>query len=151
MCLKTRVVLAYKLTRHTPEQDDNMTRLLEGIHGWYTEDGMFIGGKPMFLRSDRGADYVSKRWPNLHRPRKSTPQSTQPYSSWQNGRVERLNGTIDTDFAPTVPGYHPGGEAQYTRRVLKTPVNPASLLTFETLDRRIGDLFGEYNNRPTAR
>ena len=146
--LKTRAVLAYLLTLHTPNTEDSLNTLIEGIHGWYTEDGMFVGGKPEFIRSDRGGDYVSKALSlnllNLDVER----QFTEPYSSWQNGRVEALNGTIDRDFAPSVPGFYPGGEAEYTRRVFKTPLDVRSLLTLETLDRRIGDFFGEYNNRP---
>ncbi len=146
--LHTRVVLAYRLTLHTPNTVDNLHVLIDGIRGWYTPEGVFVGGKPGFLRTDRGADYLSialsDNLLNLNVGR----QSTQPYSSWQNGAVERMNGTLDRDFAPTVPGYHPGGEAEYTRRVLKTPINPASLLTPMTLDRRLGDFFGDYNNRP---
>ena len=102
----------------------------------------------MHLRSDRGSDYVGKALGLNLINLEIKPQFTEPYSSWQNGRVERLNGSIDAQFAPTVPGYHPGGEDQYTRRVLKTPVPVSSLMTFETLDRRLGDWFGEYNNKP---
>jgi transposase InsO family protein len=148
MCLKTRLVLAYKLTAHTPTAEDSIDTLLEGIHGEHTEDGMFIGGKPMFLRSDRGADYVGNALALNLIDLEIEPRFTEPYSSWQNGRVERLNGSLDAQFAPTVPGFHPGGEDQYTRRVLNTPVPESSLLTIETLDRRLGDWFGEYNNKP---
>jgi len=145
--LMTRVVLAYKLTLHVPTAEDSLDVFLEGVYGWYTNDGVFVGGKPHFLRTDRGGDYISgllsKNLFDLNIGR----QFTEPYSSWQNGRVEALNGTIDEDFAPTVPGFHPGGEAEYTRRVFKTPIPVESLLTIETLDRRIGDWFGDYNNR----
>lgn len=148
MDLKTRVVLAYLLTLHTPNTEDSLNTLLEGIHGWYTPEGVFVGGKPEFIRSDRGGDYISEALArnliNLDVGR----QFTEPYSSWQNGRVEALNGTLDSQFAPTVPGFHPGGEAEYTRRVLKTPLQVTSLITFDALDRRLGDFFGDYNNRP---
>ncbi|UUZ60574.1 Mu transposase C-terminal domain-containing protein [Nocardioides sp. B-3] len=46
-----------------------------------------------------------------------------------------------------MPGFHPGGEEEYTRRVLKTPIPVTSLVTLEVLDRRLGDFFGDYNNR----
>lgn len=145
--LKTRVVLSYKLTLHTPKTEDSLDALVEAINGFYTEGGVFVGGKPEFIRSDRGGDYISTALAlnllNLDIGR----QFTEPYSSWQNGRVERINGTLDTDFAPTIPGFHPGGEDAYTRRVLKTPLPIKSLLIQETLDRRVGDFFGDYNNR----
>jgi len=146
--LKHRILLAYKLTAHVPTSADNIDTLLEGVDGWYTDDGVFVGGKPDFLRTDRGGDYISQALTmnllNLDIGR----QFTQPYSSHQNGRVEAFNGTIDQAFAPTVPGFHPGGEDEYTRRVLKTPVLPTSLMTLDTLDRRLGDFFGDYNNTP---
>ena len=44
--------------------------------------------------------------------------------------AERLNRTIDQDFAPTVPGFFPGGETEYTRRALKTPLPTRSNITF---------------------
>lgn len=144
---KTRVVLAYKLTIHTPTTEDSLDVFLEGVYGWFTNDGVFVGGKPNFLRTDRGGDYLSHLLSKNLIDLSIGRQFTEPYSSWQNGRTEALNGTIDEDFAPTVPGFHPGGEAEYTRRVLKTPIQPASLLTLETLDRRLGDWFGDYNNR----
>jgi hypothetical protein len=74
-------------------------------------------------------------------------QFTEPYSSWQNGRVERLNGTIDRDFAPACVGYFPGGEEEYTRRVLKIVVPTASLSTLPDLDSRLSDWFAAYNRR----
>lgn len=149
--LKSRVVLAYKLTTHTPKTEDSLDALVEAVHGWYTEDDVFVGGRPEFIRSDRGGDYIAHALAlnliNLDIAR----QFTEPYSSWQNGRVERINGTLDTEFAPGVPGFHPGGEAEYTRRALKTPLKVESLITVEALDRRIGDFFGDYNNRPHSR
>lgn len=146
--LRTRVLMAYKVTQHTPNAIDSIDALVEAIHGWYTEDGVFVGGKPGYLRSDRGGDYVSDAFSANLMAFHIEPQFTEPYSSWQNGVVERFNGTIDSDFAPNVPGFHPGGEAEYTRRVLKTPIPVTSLLTIDTLDRRLGDFFGDYNNRP---
>ena len=116
--------------------------------GWVHRGRLFVGGKPEFLRSDRGGDYISDALALNLLDLDIGRQFTEPYSSWQNGRVERLNGTIDRDFAPSIPGFHPGGEDQYTRRVLKTPVPVSSLVTLETLDRRLGGFFGDYNNRP---
>lgn len=145
--LKTRVVLAYKLTIHDPTAEDSVDVFVEGVYGWFTPDGMFVGGKPHFLRTDRGGDYISKLLSKNLFDLAVGRQFTEPYSSWQNGRTEALNGTIDEDFAPTVPGFHPGGEDEYTRRVFKTPIPTTSLLSLETLDRRIGDWFGDYNNR----
>ena len=142
---RTRVALAYKLTDYCPKAEDSIDAIVEAIHGWDTPDGLHVGGKPNFLRTDRGGDYISHLLSNNLINLDVERQFTQPYSSWQNGRTEALNGTIDEDFAPTMPGFHPGGEAEYTRRVLKTPIDAASLVTIDTLDRRLGDWFAEYN------
>lgn len=149
--LYSRVVLAYRLTLHTPTTIDNLHVFTEGIEGWYTPEGVFVGGKPGFVRSDRGSDFISHALnSNLINLGDIQRQFTQAYSSWQNGVVERMNGTIDKDFAPDVPGYFPGGEDEYTRRVLKTPIDVKSLLTLDTLDRRIGQFLGDFNNTPHA-
>ncbi len=148
ICLKTRVLLAYRLTAHVPNTDDNMHVLTEAIWGKETTGGVRIGGKPEFLRSDRGGDYISHALSLNLLNLGVQQQFTEPYSSWQNGRVEALNGTIDQDFAPSMPGYHPGGEAEYTRRVLRTPIPVSSLLRIDVLDRRLGEFFDRYNSRP---
>lgn len=148
MDLHTRLVIAWQLTAHVPNSTDDIDLLLEAIDGWYTEDGVFVGGKPGFLRTDRGGDYISEALSRNLIALDIGRQFTAPYSSHQNGRVERLNGTIDTNFSPTVPGFFPGGEDAYNRRALKTPINPASLVGMEGLDRRMGDFFAEYNNTP---
>lgn len=148
MDLNTRLVIAWLLTANVPNSTDDINLLLEAVNGWYTDEGEFVGGKPGFLRTDRGGDYISEALSRNLIALDIGRQFTEPYSSFQNGRVERLNGTIDGNFSPTVPGFFPGGEDAYNRRALKTPINPASLLTFETLDRRLGDFFAEYNNTP---
>lgn len=145
--LRTRVVLAWLLTDHDAVIEDNVSVLAEAIMGQETEHG-FVGGKPEFLRTDRGGDFVSEALTRGLLRLDVERQFTEPYSSWQNGRVERLNGTIDRDFAPGCVGYFPGGEEEYTRRVLKIVVSPEGLMTRDDLDDRLGIWFAEYNNRP---
>ncbi|HEV7870008.1 MAG TPA: hypothetical protein VGO95_01985 [Modestobacter sp.] len=98
------------------------------------------------LRTDRGGDFISEALTRGLLRLDVERQFTEPYSSWQNGRVERLNGTIDRDFAPSCMGYFPGGEEEYTRRVLKVVVPNGSLCTLPDLDRRLSDWFAAYNN-----
>lgn len=145
--LRTRVVLAWLLTAHDARIEDSVSALAEAILGQQTEDG-FVGGKPEFLRTDRGGDFVSEALTRGLLRIDVERQFTEPYSSWQNGRVERLNGTIDRDFAPECVGYFPGGEEEYTRRVLKVVVPTESLMTIEDLDERLGAWFAAYNHRP---
>ncbi|MGY1632945.1 Mu transposase C-terminal domain-containing protein [Geodermatophilus sp. SYSU D01186] len=144
--LHTRVVLAWVLTPHDPGIEQSASALAEAILGQETDRG-FVGGKPEFLRTDRGGDFVSEALTRGLLRLDVERQFTEPYSSWQNGRVERLNGTIDRDFAPSCVGYFPGGEEEYTRRVLKIVVPTASLGTLPDLDRRLSDWFAAYNNR----
>ncbi len=144
--LRTRVVLAWVLTPHDPGIEQSASALAEAILGQQTERG-FVGGKPEFLRTDRGGDFVSEALTRGLLRLDVERQFTEPYSSWQNGRVERLNGTIDRDFAPSCVGYFPGGEEEYTRRVLKVVVPTASLSTLSDLDSRLSDWFTTYNNR----
>lgn len=147
----TRVILAFTLTLDTPSAEDDLSLILEGIRGWKTRSGLHVGGKPMFLRTDRGGDYisglVSSNLIDLHIER----QFTEPYSSHQNGRTEAVHRTLDLEFAPKIPGYYAGGEDAYTRRVFKIPVANQSLVSAEVLDIRLVDWVGGYNNRPHSK
>ena len=145
--LKTRYLLSWIITESDPITEDNVSVLIEAIMGEEIE-GRFVGGKPQFLRTDRGADFVSNVMTRGLLALDIDRQFTEPYSSWQNGRVERLNGTIDCDFAPTTPGFYQGGEDEYTRRVLKVNLPDNALITREALDQRFAVWAKNYNNTP---
>lgn len=147
MDLKSRVVLSWLLTEGTPTVEDSTAVIAEGIDGTEDERG-FVGGKPEFLRTDRGGDFISNAINRGLLRLDVERQFTEPYSSWQNGRVERLNGTIDRNFAPTQPGYSLGGEEEYNRRVFKTPPKTSALGTLADLDDAFATWFTAYNNRP---
>lgn len=147
MDLKTRVVLAWLLTPHTPLIEDSTAVLADAIDGWECERG-FVGGKPEFLRTDRGSDFVSDAMNRGLLRIDVQRQFTEPYASWQYGRVERLHGTIDREFAPKQPGFFKGGEEDYNRRVFKVAQPVESLGTIERLDESFAEWFDTYNNRP---
>lgn len=100
MDLKTRLILSWILTESDAVIEDDATALVEAIMGQEV-DGQFIGGKPMFLRTDRGSDFISKAMTLGLLTLDVERQFTAPYASWQNGRVERLHGRIDEQFTPT--------------------------------------------------
>lgn len=143
----TRVILAFALTMDVPTAEDDLSLILEGIRGWKTRDGMQVGGKPMFLRTDRGGDYISALVSSNLIDLNIERQFTEPYASHQNGRTEAVHRTLDQEFAPKIPGYYAGGHDAYTRRVFKIPVATRSLVSGEILDIRLVDWVGEYNNR----
>lgn len=148
MDLKTRVVLAWLLTTHTPTVEDSVAVLADAIEGWIDPERGYVGGKPEFLRTDRGGDFISDAMNRGLLRIDVQRQFTEPYASWQNGRVERLHGTIDREFAPTQPGYVAGGAEEYTRRVFRVEQPVASLGTLEDLDESFQTWFHTYNNRP---
>lgn len=143
----TDLVLAFKLADSQPNAQTTIDVLAEAIQGWTTPDGHFIGGKPLFLRSDNGGDFISEAL-NAHLVHLEVDhQFTQPYSSWQN-KVERINKIIDEEFAPQIYGFCAGGADAYSRRIDRLPVDPNSLLTLEMLHLVFQKRFDALNNRP---
>lgn len=103
---------------------------------------------PEFLRTDRGGDYISNALALGLVRLDVSHQFTEAYSSFQNGRVERLHQTIDTKFAPTQVGHIDGGEDEYTKRVRRTVIPDTGLITLATLDTNFAKWVEEYNNTP---
>jgi len=145
--MSTRYILGWIITESDAIIEDNVAVLIEAIMGSEI-DGQFFGGKPQFLRTDRGSDFVSKAMVRGLLNEDIGRQFTEPYSSWQNGRVERLHGTIDRDFAPTKPGFVKGGEEQYALRVMRVVTPVESLMTRDDLDISFGQWAAAYNRRP---
>ncbi len=144
--LYSRVVLSYRLSLTTPNTATILDVFTDAVKGWTTPEGQFIGGKPQHVRSDRGADFISHAL-NAHLLDLDVErQFTNPYSSWENGRTERLNGTIDKVWAPTVPGFYKGGADEHSRRAMKTGVPDTALITFRDLDDNLGEFLGDFNN-----
>lgn len=146
--LYSGVVLAYRFTIGTPNTETVLDVLVEAVRGRYLPDGTFIGGKPEFLRTDRGADFIS-RAASMHLLNLDIQrQLSKPYSSWQNGRVERFHRIVDEKFAPSLPGYHAGGADDYSRRTGSLRLPSKAHLTADTVDRRFGDWLDGFHNTP---
>lgn len=146
--LNSGVTLAYRLTLGNPNQQTVLDVLAEAVRGFYTDDGMFVGGKPEYLRTDRGADFISKAVTKHLLNLDVQRQLTKPYHSWQNGRKERHHREIDTKFAPDMPGFIDGGADTYSRRTGGLTLPERSLIRLSTLDRRLGEWFDKQNRTP---
>lgn len=145
--MATRYILAYLLTAGAPSTDDLITLLADAVALSETADGVVVGGKPQFVRSDRGGQFISDAWGRGLLRLECEQQLTDPYSSWQNGIAERINRRVDTDIA-NLPGYFEGGFGAKEQRVLKLDVPESSLLTFDQLDTQIGCQVTTWNNTP---
>ncbi|WP_166133941.1 Mu transposase C-terminal domain-containing protein [Nocardioides ochotonae] len=146
--LYSGVTLAYRLTLGDPNHETVLDVLAEAVRGSYTADGVFVGGKPEYLRTDRGADFISKAVSKQLLNLDVLRQLTKPYHSWQNGAKERHHREIDTKFAPNMPGFNAGGADTYSRRTGGLILPERSLVRLSTLDRRLGEWFDEQNRNP---
>lgn len=148
MDLKTRVILVFVITSDDPVTEDTLSLLAEGIRGRDIEGRGFLGGMPEFLRTDRGGDYISNALALGLVRLDITHQFTEAYSSFQNGRVERVHRRVDSNFAPTQVGFQAGGEDEYTKRVRKTVVPDSALDSIRTLRTAFKEWVETYNNTP---
>lgn len=138
-------IVSFGLFETQPDTEDSLGVLADAFQGRETPDGLF-GGVPGLLLSDNGGDFKSNSFRKGMAAFGVTQVFTEPYSSFQNGRVERTNGTIEREFAPTQPGFHQGGEDEYTRRVLKQAMDNRSLLTMEKLEKNFTAWVEQFNS-----
>lgn len=59
---------------------------------------MRLHGKPMYIRSDNGADFTAARVTRWLRDASVAPAFIAPGSPWQNGFVESFNGKLHDEL-----------------------------------------------------
>lgn len=127
----TRYILSLNVSPYTFNTEDAVENLATAMAGHHTENGVFVGGKPRALRTDRGSIFVARATSMGLVTEKIDRRYGEPYTPQQNGKIERwhrfkrrlrkLPGFDWTDFKPGDP------------RKAAVPPPPEHLLTFEEL------------------
>lgn len=140
----TRRIMAAGLTMGRPTADDVVVVLADGIRMKpLSRPGESVGGIPKILHSDNGAEFknlvVTQGMKRLGVERKLT----LPYHSHQNGKVERLQRTIQDELFKQLPGYSQGPESMSR----KDPFGVESrMIGEEALSTLVFDYVEEYNS-----
>lgn len=146
----TRMVMSVTIGPSTPTTEESVETVALAAEGFTTEDGIFVGGQPQTLHSDRGSDLATRAM-TIGLIEQGTGRSfTEAYTPQQNGKIERWHRTLKTEVLPLLPGYDRSDYVPNDPREDPKPVlNPAGLLPIEALQHEVLKALREYNfDRP---
>lgn len=148
---KSRLVVGYALTTGNHPNAEVITATLARavtirpthLNGREV-DGGHIGGVPVELRHDWGADFRSERvQQTLVAFGISSNPTRTPYTGHQNGKVERLHRTINEGFCAMRPGYVTDAERMDGKR--QKDIDQEHLLTFAEFRAQLDAWIRDYN------
>ena len=85
----SRFILSLNVSPYIFDTEDAVENLASAMAGHYTENGVFIGGKPRALRTDRGSIFVAEATSLGLVAEKIARKYSHPYTPQQNGKIER--------------------------------------------------------------
>lgn len=142
----TRMVLAFTLSPTVPTLEETVETLAVAAEGYTTEDGMFVGGRPRALMSDRGGDLVTHAVTVGLLGHNVERRFTEAYTPHQNGRIERWHRTLKEEVCTSLPGYDRSDmTARDPRKAAKPLIDPRLLLPIEALRLELVKAIEEYN------
>ncbi|NYD40025.1 DDE-type integrase/transposase/recombinase [Nocardioides panaciterrulae] len=141
----TRYILSVVVSPYTFRTDDAVENLATAMAGHYTEDGVFIGGKPQALRTDRGSIFVTRATSMGLVTEKIARRYSAPYTPQQNGKIERWH-RYKSVFKH-LPGFDWSDYKQGDRRKKVEPPAADGLLTFEELAVEVLKAVRHYNTQ----
>lgn len=142
----TRMIMAFTISPHNPTTEESVETVALAIEGFTTEDGVFVGGQPETLHSDRGSDLVTHAMTLGLIVHGTSRSFSEAYTPQQNGKIERWHRTLKDEVLPLIPGYDRTVWVPNDPRVEPTPVlNPAGVLPIEALWVEIGRPLYAYN------
>ncbi|WP_147252306.1 DDE-type integrase/transposase/recombinase [Blastococcus sp. TF02A-30] len=141
----TRMVMAFTIGPRTPSTEESAETLAAAMEGYTTAEGVFVGGRPESLHSDRGGDLVTHAL-TLGLIREGVNRSfTEAYSPHQNGKIERWHRTIKNEYLPALPGFDRSTYVPNDPRKDAQPLSPEGLLSLAGLQAEVVRSFREYN------
>ena len=140
----TRYILSLNLSPYTFNTEDAVENLATAMAGHHTENGVFIGGKPQALRTDRGSIFVARATSMGLVMEKIARRYSEPYTPQQNGKIERWHRY--KQVFRQLPGFDWTDFKQGDPRKAAVPPPADELLTFEELVVEVARAVRRYNN-----
>lgn len=103
-----------------------------------------VGGAPLFVRHDQGADYTSRKVSDVLAAFDIERSEAIGYSPWLKGKVERFFRTANDDFFAQLPGYSGAGSDHKGRSILTG--SESGLLTDDEFLARLTAWVRYYNH-----
>lgn len=152
-----RLVLAARVYAHDPNTEQSIEAIAIATEGFMTSTGVFVGGKPERLLSDRGSDLVNAATTIGLTDHGILREFTEGYTPQQNGGIERWHKTLKHEVLPKYPGYWkydrltPGDQraANKAAKDGRAPVETKGKLTLDELTLLLhADLTAYNEDRP---
>lgn len=105
----TRKIMAAVLTVERPNTETLLVTVAEAVR-IRTENGIQVGGVPVELHSDNGGEFKSVAYRQTLAAIGVQRTTTYPHMKHQNGKVERVQRTIQDEFVAGLIGYAHAGK-----------------------------------------
>lgn len=139
----TRYILGLVVSPYTFNTEDAIENLASAMAGHQTESGVFIGGKPKSLRTDRGSIFVAEATSMGLVAEKIERRFSEAYTPQQNGKIERWH-RFKSRFKQ-LPGFDWTDYKQGDPRKAAVPPPKSELLLFEDLVVEVAREVRRYN------
>lgn len=108
---RTRRIMSVLLTVTAATAESTMVTLADGmLLRPLSVEGQFVGGVPTAIHSDNGGEFRSSQYTQFLGRLGITRKLTFPYMKHQNGKVERVQKTMQQDLVAALPGFADGPE-----------------------------------------
>lgn len=138
----TRRIMAAVLTVESPNTETLLVTIAEGVR-IRTDNGVQVGGVPVEIHSDNGGEFKSATYRQTLAALGVQRTTTYPYLKHQNGKVERVQRTIQDEFAAGLVGFSHAGKTLSRKDVFGVD---GPILTEEVFVGLLAGWIDEYNN-----
>lgn len=139
----TRMAMAVLYTFGRPSSEQVLAALAAAMLPTATNvPGEVVGGRPLRLITDNGADFTSGVVRDSLTHLGIVARNSYPYSSHQNGKIERFNRTTQDEFAARLPGFSHGPATLSGKRLF---ARSGDLLDEDVFRELLLDWVEEYN------
>lgn len=107
---RTRRLMATHVVMARPSADDAVAALADAMRFQTLSNGEEVGGVPVSIHTDNGAEFDNKLVKQGARRLGVAVTRTLPHHSHQNGKVEKVQGTLQDFAMKRAPGYSRGPE-----------------------------------------
>lgn len=141
----SRYILATTYSPAPFNAESAVETIASAIQGHYLDDGVFVGGKPRALRSDRGSNFVAEATSLGLIAADIERRYSGSYEPQQNGGIERYHRTIK-DLTRDLPGYDRTAYKKGDPRKAAQPPNAVDLMFYEEVVGAMQKRVHRYNN-----
>lgn len=140
----SRLILTYVVSPYVMNTEDAVENIANAVSGRTTSNGVFVGGKPRALRTDRGSNFIHTATSLGLIAQKIDRRYSAPYEPQGNGAHERWHRTIKSWFK-RVEGFDWSDYKKGDRRKAHEPPAVDQLVFFEELVAVAARKVHEYN------